>query len=192
MTSSAFKDESGRLLLSKSAVSQLGERLWEDYRLFAQGFGEWAALSRTRTTAGMGRSVKSSGLSDTANLCWSKANVMAQAIREVAWNAANDPKKCPVKRGTREQKSTPIRLNASWGPGHWPSAVCPGTANVETVAFQTLQNGANDQSVCLRNNLRSVAHFCFVVLVLVNPGFSESGLSKIGVIQNLSFLRLLL
>src|SRR5262249_56431699 len=31
----AFKDESGRLLLSKTAVSQLGERLWEDYQAFA-------------------------------------------------------------------------------------------------------------------------------------------------------------
>jgi transposase-like protein len=30
----AFKDETGRLLLSKTAVSQLGERLWEDYRAF--------------------------------------------------------------------------------------------------------------------------------------------------------------
>lgn len=32
----AFKDESGRLLLSKTAVSQLGERLWQDYRAFAK------------------------------------------------------------------------------------------------------------------------------------------------------------
>ena len=32
----AFKDESGRLLLSKTAVSQLGERLWEDYQAFAK------------------------------------------------------------------------------------------------------------------------------------------------------------
>ena len=32
----AFKDEHGRLLLSKTAVSQLGERLWEDYQAFAQ------------------------------------------------------------------------------------------------------------------------------------------------------------
>ena len=32
----AFKDENGRLLLSKAAVSQLGERLWEDYQAFAQ------------------------------------------------------------------------------------------------------------------------------------------------------------
>ena len=32
----AFKDESGRLLLSRKAVSQLGERLWEDYQAFAQ------------------------------------------------------------------------------------------------------------------------------------------------------------
>jgi transposase-like protein len=32
----AFKDESGRLLLSRTAVSQLGERLWEDYQRFAK------------------------------------------------------------------------------------------------------------------------------------------------------------
>ena len=63
---------------------------------------------------GMWRSVKVGGiLSDTANLSWSKDNVMPQAIREVAWNAANDPSKCPVKRGSREQKSPPMRLNAA-------------------------------------------------------------------------------
>ena len=32
----AFKDENGRLLLLKTAVSQLGQRLWEDYQAFAQ------------------------------------------------------------------------------------------------------------------------------------------------------------
>jgi hypothetical protein len=32
----AFKDETGRLLLSKTAVSQLGKRLWQDYRAFTQ------------------------------------------------------------------------------------------------------------------------------------------------------------
>ena len=32
----AFRDEDGRLLLSKTAVSQLGERLWEEYQAFAQ------------------------------------------------------------------------------------------------------------------------------------------------------------
>jgi hypothetical protein len=32
----AFKDESGRLLMSKTAVSQLGERLWDDYQAFAK------------------------------------------------------------------------------------------------------------------------------------------------------------
>src|SRR6478672_10010841 len=62
---------------------------------------------------GMWRSVKVDGiLSNTANLSWSKDNVMAQAIREVAWNAANDPQKCPVKEGSREQKTPPMRLNA--------------------------------------------------------------------------------
>ena len=56
---------------------------------------------------GMWRSVKSSGLSDMANLCWSKDNVMAQAIREVAWNAANDPQKCPVNRGLASRNRRP-------------------------------------------------------------------------------------
>src|ERR1700740_2926320 len=32
----AFKDEDGRLLLSRTAVSQLGERLWGDYQSFVQ------------------------------------------------------------------------------------------------------------------------------------------------------------
>ena len=32
----AFRDESGRLLLSRTAVSEIGERLWEDYREFAE------------------------------------------------------------------------------------------------------------------------------------------------------------
>lgn len=38
----AFKDESGRLLLSKTAVSELGERLWADYQDFAtRDLGEY-------------------------------------------------------------------------------------------------------------------------------------------------------
>ena len=32
----AFRDESGRLLLSRTAVSEIGERLWADYREFAE------------------------------------------------------------------------------------------------------------------------------------------------------------
>jgi hypothetical protein len=49
---------------------------------------------------GMWRSVKVDGiLSNTANLSWSKDNVIAQAIREVAWDAANDPPKMPSKTG---------------------------------------------------------------------------------------------
>ena len=31
----AFRDETGRLLLSKTAVSEIGERLWADYQEFA-------------------------------------------------------------------------------------------------------------------------------------------------------------
>lgn len=38
----AFRDESGRLLLSKTAVSELGERLWADYQDFAtRDLGEY-------------------------------------------------------------------------------------------------------------------------------------------------------
>jgi transposase-like protein len=38
----AFKDETGRLLLSKTAVSELGERLWADYQDFAtRDLGEY-------------------------------------------------------------------------------------------------------------------------------------------------------
>jgi hypothetical protein len=29
----------------------------------------------------------------------------------------NDPQKCPAKRGSREQKSPPMRLNAAWAQG---------------------------------------------------------------------------
>ena len=91
-------------------------------RLHSKG-DAWILLYRRRRMGrvipdkerpGMWRSVKVDGnLSDTANLCWSKDNVMAQVIREVAWDAANDPRKCPVKRGSREQKSPPMRLNAA-------------------------------------------------------------------------------
>ena len=65
---------------------------------------------------GMWRSVKVDGiLSDTANLCWSKDNVMAQAMREVAWNAANDPRKCPVKRGSRRTEIAAHAFECSVG-----------------------------------------------------------------------------
>ena len=51
----------------------------------------------------MWRSVKSSGLTDMANLSWAKDAVMAQAVREVAYDAAaNTPSKCPVNRGVSQ------------------------------------------------------------------------------------------
>jgi transposase-like protein len=38
----AFRDESGRLLLSKTAVAELGEQLWEDYQAFkSRDLGEY-------------------------------------------------------------------------------------------------------------------------------------------------------
>ena len=62
---------------------------------------------------GMYRSLTSGDFSDISNLSWAKDAVMAQAIREVAYELANDPQKCPVKWGSREQKSPPMRLNAA-------------------------------------------------------------------------------
>jgi hypothetical protein len=61
----------------------------------------------------MWRSGKSSGLSDMANLCWSKDNVMAQAIREVAYERAKTPSKPQQNRGAFQPKSSPIHLNAA-------------------------------------------------------------------------------
>jgi hypothetical protein len=61
---------------------------------------------------GMFRSVKSQGLSDIANLSWAKDAVVAAAIREIAWDAAIDPSKCPVNRGSPGQKSSLVGLNA--------------------------------------------------------------------------------
>jgi hypothetical protein len=83
---------------------------------------EWILLYRRRRMGrvvadkdhpGMWRSVKPNGLSDMANISRSKDSVMAQAIREIAWDAANSPQKCPVKRGSRKQKSSPMRLKAA-------------------------------------------------------------------------------
>ena len=61
----------------------------------------------------MYRSLKSGDFSDISNLSWAKDSVLAQAIREVAYELANDPRKCPVKRAARHQKSPPMRLNAA-------------------------------------------------------------------------------
>jgi hypothetical protein len=62
---------------------------------------------------GMWRSVKSNDLSDMANLSWAKDAVLAQAVRELAYEAANTPSKPQQNRGSREQKSSPMRLNAA-------------------------------------------------------------------------------
>jgi hypothetical protein len=63
---------------------------------------------------GMWRSIKVDRvLSDMANLSRSKDGVMASAIREVIWDAANDPSKPQQNRGSFRPKSSPMRLNAA-------------------------------------------------------------------------------
>ena len=63
----------------------------------------------------MWRSVKVDGLSHMANLCWSKDNVMAQVIREVAWNAAKRPPKMP-QTGVSPAEIAAHAFECSLGP----------------------------------------------------------------------------
>ena len=81
---------------------------------------EWVLLYRRRrrgrvvpdpANPGMYRSLKSGDFSDISNLSWAKDAVLVQAIREVAYELANDPKKCPVKWGSQRAKSSPIRFS---------------------------------------------------------------------------------
>ena len=72
----------------------------------------------------MWRSVKVDGiLSDTANLCWSKDNVMAQAIREVAWNGRMEcckrPLKMPSKMGVSRSEIAAHAFECSVGSKGW-------------------------------------------------------------------------
>ena len=60
---------------------------------------------------GMYRSLKFGDFSDISNLSWAKDAVLAQAIREVAYELANDPSKCPVKRGSKKAISSPARFS---------------------------------------------------------------------------------
>jgi hypothetical protein len=109
-----------RPIAARSGISEFAAR---SQLKWAREGDAWILLYRRRRMGrvvpdkehpGMWRSVKVDGiLSEAANLCWSKNNVMAQAIREVAWDAANTPSKSQQNRGCCEQKSTPIRLNAS-------------------------------------------------------------------------------
>jgi hypothetical protein len=46
---------------------------------------------------GVYRSLKSGDFSDISNLSWAKDAVLGQ-VREVAYELAKDPSKCPVKR----------------------------------------------------------------------------------------------
>ena len=62
---------------------------------------------------GTWQSIKGSGLSDMANLSWSKDVVLAQAAREVAYERANTPSKPQQNRGSFQPKSSPIHLNAA-------------------------------------------------------------------------------
>ena len=80
---------------------------------------KWVLLYRRRrmgravpdpANPGMFRSLKFGDFSDISNLSWAKDAVLAQAIREVAYELANDPSKYPVKRGSQKAISSPVRF----------------------------------------------------------------------------------
>ena len=47
------------------------------------------------------------------NIARAKDRVLAQAVRELAWDAANRPSKCPVKQGSFSAAASPIRYSES-------------------------------------------------------------------------------
>ena len=94
---------------------------------------EWVLLYRRRrmgrvvldsANPGMYRSLKSGDFArDISNLSWAKGAVLAQAIREVAYELANDPSKCPVNGGLKKQFRHPcvfLRRLSKRGPNETP------------------------------------------------------------------------
>jgi hypothetical protein len=62
--------------------------------------------------AGMYRIALPSGrLSDMANVAWAKSHALVAAERELAYEAANTPRKPQQKRGSFGVKSAPIRFS---------------------------------------------------------------------------------
>jgi hypothetical protein len=60
----------------------------------------------------MYRVALSSGrLTGMASLSWTKDAVMAAAIRDLIWDAANDPSKCPENRGYSAAQSPPNEIH---------------------------------------------------------------------------------
>jgi hypothetical protein len=82
---------------------------------------KWVLLYRRRrmgrvvpdsVNPGMYRSLKSGDFSDIANLSWAKNAVLAQAIREVAYQlSCKPPPQSPVKRGSQKAISSPERFS---------------------------------------------------------------------------------
>ena len=64
---------------------------------------------------GMWRSVKSNGRSDLANLSWAKDAVLAQAARELAYEAANTPQ-IPTKQAVSRTEIDTHSFKCVWGP----------------------------------------------------------------------------
>src|SRR5262245_23007076 len=65
-------------------------------------------------------------LSDMANLSWAKNAVLIAAERELDYERAIDPSKCPVKGGVSSNGSSPMRYfseAAEWTPSSPPNLI---------------------------------------------------------------------
>jgi hypothetical protein len=64
---------------------------------------------------GMFRSTKAGGrLSDMANATWSKSAVLEEAMRDLTWDAAHTPAKCPANEGVNQTERPLVDL--IWHP----------------------------------------------------------------------------
>jgi hypothetical protein len=147
----AFKDESGRLLLSRTAVGGIGERLWDDYREFANrdsseyeivypaSFSAFQRRRRRRAyplrakaRAGLLQNMRARGLGDPLLVVSDGAPGIIKAIetcfprserqRCLAHRMCNLAAKAPRTCGPRSRPAPSPRIR----PRRWPSpASCP-------------------------------------------------------------------
>jgi hypothetical protein len=106
---------SGALRAELIGNSLTWKRAGNGWRLFA-GRRRFDALVPDGRYPGMWRSVLPSGrLSDMANISWAKNAVLLSAERELAWEAATDPRKCPVNEGVFSTTSSTARKTGPAG-----------------------------------------------------------------------------
>src|SRR5262245_10075422 len=104
-------------------------RIGAGWRLF-DGRRRFGEIVPDRTYSNMWRPVLTGGqVGDMANITWAKHTVLEAAVRELQWegrrNRANDPSKCPEKRGVSEAARPHSRSDAREGTYPAPDTLEP-------------------------------------------------------------------